>query len=161
MLERMAGLRALTQASLIRNLVPKLSVQSITRSQAPISSAALAAVRRSAVDLHIHVRIERAQALGRQLRLGPADGIETVQRLPMQVRGFQPVAIDNADPADAGAGQVAEHRYAQAAGPDHQDARGTQLRLALRADFLQRLLARVVGGRRARVAWRAWSWTWS
>ena len=63
----------------------------------------------------------------------------------MQVRRLEPVAIDDADAADAGAGEVLQHRHTETAGADHEHRGGAQPRLALRADFTQRDLARVVG----------------
>ena len=68
----------------------------------------------------------------------------------MQVRGFEPVAIDDAEPADAGAREVLQHRHAEAAGADHQHRGGAQARLARGAHFAQRDLARVVRRRRRR-----------
>ena len=69
----------------------------------------------------------------------------------MQVGGFEPVGVDDADAADAGAGEVLQHRNAEAARAHHEHGGGAQSRLALRPDFAQRDLARVVRrGRRAR-----------
>ena len=67
----------------------------------------------------------------------------------MQVGRLEPVGVDDAEPADAGAGEVLQHRHAEAAGAHHQHGGGAQARLALRPDFAQRDLARVV--RRGRV----------
>ena len=51
--------------------------------------------------------------------------------------------IDDADPADAGGPGVQRERGAQPAGPDHQHARGLQLRLADAAHVLQQDMPRV------------------
>jgi hypothetical protein len=60
-----------------------------------------------------------------------------VRDLPLQVRQFQPVVIDDADRADAGGGQIQRQRRAQAAGANHQHARRLQLRLADAPHVLQ------------------------
>ena len=62
----------------------------------------------------------------------------------MQVGGFEPVAVDDAEAAHAGAGEVLQHRHAEATGADHQHRGGAQPRLSGGADFAQRDLARVV-----------------
>ena len=48
----------------------------------------------------------------------------------MQVGGFEPVTVDDAETAHACAGEVLQHRNAQAAGADHQHRGGSQARLA-------------------------------
>ncbi len=103
-------------------------------------------VEAQAIGLYVDIGIERAQPLGRELCLGLSYGGKTVQRLTVQVRGFQAVAIDDSDATDPCARQVAQHRNTQSSGTDHQDARRAQFRLAGFTNFLQRLLARVVGG---------------
>ena len=85
---------------------------------------------------------------------------ERVPGLAMQVGGFEPVAVDDAEPADAGAGEILQHRHAESAGADHQHRGGAQARLALRPDLAQRDLARVVR-RRRRVANPHGAWSWS
>ncbi len=57
------------------------------------------------------------------------------QRIPglaMQVRGLEPVAIDDAESADAGAREVLQHRHAESAGADHQHRGRAQSCLARR-----------------------------
>ena len=63
----------------------------------------------------------------------------------MQVGRLEPIGIDEAQSADAGAGQVADDRHAQPPATDHQHAAGAQLRLSGGADFLERHLPGVVG----------------
>jgi hypothetical protein len=63
----------------------------------------------------------------------------------VEVGGFEFVAIDHADFADAGAGEVLEYGDAKAAAADDEYAAVAQFRLAFVADFFQRDLSRVVG----------------
>ena len=96
-----------------------------------------------------HFGIERAHARRRERGFLAAAVGERVPGLAMQVGRFEPVAVDDAEAADAGAGEVLQHRHAEAAGADHQHGCGAQSRLACGADFAQRDLARVVRRGRA------------
>ena len=91
-----------------------------------------------------HFGIERAHARGGERGFLAAAVGQRVPGLAMQVRGLEPVAVDDAEPADAGAGEVLQHRHTQSARADHQHRGGAQPRLACGADFAQRDLARVV-----------------
>ena len=62
----------------------------------------------------------------------------------MQVRGLEPVGIDDAEPSDASAGEVLQHGNAEAPAPTTSTDARAQSRLAFGADFAQRDLARVV-----------------
>ncbi len=62
----------------------------------------------------------------------------------MQVGRLEPVGVDDAQAADAGAGEVLQHRNAEASRAHHEHGGGAQSSLALGADFTQRDLARVV-----------------
>ncbi len=53
------------------------------------------------------------------------------------------VVIDHAERADAGGGEIEQHRRAQAAGADHQHARGLELGLPRAADLAQHDVARI------------------
>ena len=70
----------------------------------------------------------------------------------MQVRRLQAIAVDEAQSADAGAGKITDDRHAQATAADDEYATRAKFRLACRADFLERHLARVVGDRGAYVS---------
>ena len=66
-----------------------------------------------------------------------------IERLAMEVGLLDRVVIDDGEAADAGAGQILQHRTAEAAGADDQDRRGSEPRLAGGADFGQHDLAGV------------------
>ena len=57
--------------------------------------------------------------------------------LPLQVRQRHRVVVDHAERADAGGGEIQQHRRAEPAGADHQHARGLELGLARAADLAQ------------------------
>ena len=56
------------------------------------------------------------------LDLGPADVGRGMDHLPLQVRQRHRVVVDHAQRADAGGGEIEQHRRAEPAGADHQDA---------------------------------------
>ena len=82
-----------------------------------------------------------AQPLGRALGLAPADVGGREQDLALQVGELDDVVVDDADAADAGGGEVVQHRRAQPAGADDQHRAGAQLLLAALADLLEDELA--------------------
>ena len=63
--------------------------------------------------------------------------------LALQIGEIDPVVVDDADRPDTGGGQVHQHRRAEAAGADHQYARGEQLFLPLLADLVEDQVAGV------------------
>ncbi len=83
------------------------------------------------------VRVVGREPCGRDLRLGPADVRDAVERLAMQVRGLDAVVVDDRELADARAGEAREDGAAEPAGADHDDARRGEARLARRADLGQ------------------------
>ncbi len=56
---------------------------------------------------------------------------ERVHRLAMEVRGFELVAVDEAQRSDTGAREIEHHRDAEAAAAYHQGPCWLQLRLPL------------------------------
>ena len=63
--------------------------------------------------------------------------------LALQVRGVDAVVVDDAEPADAGCGEVERGGGAEAAGAHEQDARLEQLQLAFLADLRDQQMAAV------------------
>ena len=92
---------------------------------------------------HRHMRIEPLNRGLRAVHLAHADVGRGVDHLPLQVRQRHRVVIDHAERADAGGGQIEQHRRAKAAGADHQHARGLELGLPRAADLAQNDVARV------------------
>ena len=66
-----------------------------------------------------------------------ADSVGAVDHLSLQVGQRNGVVIDDAERADAGGGEIFEHRRSQAARADDQDPRAFQFLLAGAADFGQ------------------------
>ena len=89
------------------------------------------------------VRVQRARRLSRARDLGHAQPVGGVRDLALQVGQIDHIVVDQPDRADAGGGEVEQHRRAEAARPDDQHARGEQLRLAGAADLRQQDMARV------------------
>ena len=86
--------------------------------------------------LDSHVRIETLHGLGARSTFGvPISRVEN--HLALQVRQRHVIIINHAKHADAGGGQIEQHRCAKAAGADDQHARSLQLRLAGTADLAQ------------------------
>ena len=83
------------------------------------------------------MRIEPRDRRLRAVDLAHADVRRGVDHLPLQIRQRHAVVVDHAERADAGGGEIEQHRRAQAAGADHQHARGLELGLARPADFAQ------------------------
>ena len=88
-----------------------------------------------------HFGVERGQPLGGHLSLGTADVGRGEQDLPLQVGELDHVVVDDADAADAGGGEVEEHRRAEPAGADDQRRAGAQRVLAPLADLFEDELA--------------------
>ena len=89
------------------------------------------------------MRIEPRDRGARALDLAHADIGGRVDHLPLQVRQRHRVVVDHAERADAGGGEIEQHRRAQAAGADHQHARGLERGLAGAADLAQHDVARI------------------
>ena len=83
----------------------------------------VAGVEPQRVRLHANFGIERAHALGGERGLSLAAIVERVPGLAMQIAGLEPVGIDDAEPADACAGEILQHGNAEAARADHQHRR--------------------------------------
>jgi hypothetical protein len=58
-----------------------------------------------------------------------------MQDLALKVRGIDAVVVDDADPADAGSGQIQRRRRPEAARADQEDARLQQPLLAVDPDL--------------------------
>ena len=65
------------------------------------------------------------------------------QRLALEIAGLDVIAVDDADGADAGAGQQSGGGRSGGAAADHGDARGAQALLSFGADAMKQHLARV------------------
>ena len=138
---RLAGAqRQIVEQELRGEVVAAVEDQVVTGGE-PIGVAGIETQR---VRLDAHFGIERAHALRRERGFLAAAIGERVPGLAMQVRRLEPVAVDDAEAADAGAREILQHRNAETAGADDQHGRRAQARLARGADFAQRDLARVV-----------------
>ena len=112
--------------------MPKLSVQSRTRSYSAHEPFGVAGVEAHGVRVDDDFGIQRAHARRRERGFVAGRSRPARTGLAMQVGGFEPVAVDDADAADAGAGEILQHRNAEAARADHEHRGGAQSRLALR-----------------------------
>ncbi len=130
------GTPALKQASLIQRSI-RCGGQSAasTTTSAPSISAAISSTdstpRRCASQ--VDVGVERAQRLGGGLDLRPAEVRFAKQHLAVEVAELDDVAVDQVEPADAGAGERQGHPAAKAADADHHDPRALQPQLRLDA----------------------------
>ncbi len=97
------------------------------------------------VGLDDHAGIDRGHRATSQFHFGFADIRQGVDRLTVQVAGIQCVRIHHPEMADPGAGQILQHRAAEAPGADNEHSTFGELCLPLRADFLQQELAGVIG----------------
>ena len=103
----------------------------------------------------VDLRVKRAQTRARGCGLAGADVGGVEQQLALQVGQVDAVVIDDAQRADAGRGQVQAGRRTEAAGADHQYARGLEFFLAGDADLRQQQVAAVaLAIVRGRVSWR-------
>src|SRR5713226_2266485 len=84
-----------------------------------------------------HLGIDGGDRGARALDLGGAYARGRMNDLALQVREVDRVVIDDAERADAGGGEVEQHRRAQPAGADDEHARGHELGLPLLADFVE------------------------
>ena len=89
------------------------------------------------------MRVDVADGARGGVDLRPAQRIGRVRDLALQVGKVDVIVVDDAERADAGGGEIEQRRRAQAAGADHQHARGPQFRLPLLADLVQDQVAGV------------------
>ena len=80
-----------------------------------------------------------------RVQFGPADVGGAVQDLPLQIAEIDDVEIDEAEPADAGCGEVEAQRRAEAAGADEQHAGRFEPLLAVDADLRHDQVPAVAG----------------
>ena len=85
----------------------------------------------------VNVGVQGTYAIRCEFGLEFAYVRKCIHCLAMEIRRFQPVAVDEAEPANAGAGQIADDRDAQTAAADDEYAARTKFRLAGGANFLQ------------------------
>ena len=71
------------------------------------------------MQLDAYVRIEPSDRRRGTVDFGHADVGRGVDHLPLQVRQRDHVVIDDAECADAGSGEIKQHRRAKTAGADH------------------------------------------
>ena len=83
----------------------------------------------------LDVGVERLERLLRRVGLPVAEPLGRVRDLALQIRGVDAIVVDDADPADAGGGEIEAGGAAEASGADQEDARLEQLQLTLDADF--------------------------
>ncbi|CAB4758652.1 unannotated protein [freshwater metagenome] len=78
------------------------------------------------MDVHLHERIDLADAVARALGLRPSDIALTVNDLALEIRLVNRVELDNAERADSGCREIHERGAAEAARPDAQHLRVLQ-----------------------------------
>ena len=87
--------------------------------------------------LDAHVRVEPPIISAALATLGAPTCGRVVHDLALQVVERYAVVVDDADGADAGGGQIHQHRRAEPARADHEHLGGLELLLALAADLAQ------------------------
>ena len=95
--------------------------------------------------LDLHGRVDAPKRLPREVGLPAADLSERVEGLTVQIARLERIAIDDAEAADAGSGEVLQHRHAEAARADHEHPAALEPGLTLGADFPQEHLSRIIG----------------
>ena len=92
-----------------------------------------------------HLRIDRREPSPGALRLGPPfpGVLLIVERLPLQVRSLDRVAVDEPHGPDSRSHQHVERGGTQGSGPHHQDPTAGQTFLPLRANAGEERLAGV------------------
>src|SRR5262249_36935973 len=93
--------------------------------------------------LDLHPGVDRGERGAGAVDLEGADSVGSMHDLPLQIGEIDPVGIGDADRPNTGGGEVEEHRRAEAAGADDEDARGEELRLPLLADLVEDQVAGV------------------
>ncbi len=91
------------------------------------------------------IRIKGAKGLCGRLGLGPPQIVHAVERLAVEVRLLDPVAIHQCDGADPGTGEIVQDRHAKPSRADDQDPGRAQPVLTGGADLRQRDLAGIAG----------------
>ena len=112
----------------------KLSVPSTMRSYSAEDVEHVVAVQPRLVQPDVDQRVDLLDRVARALGLGPADVGLPVDDLALQVRLVDRVELDDAERADAGRGQVHEHRRAETAGADGEHLGVLQPLLPVHAD---------------------------
>src|ERR1700752_275668 len=87
------------------------------------------------VRFDLDVRIYIAQPITCRFDLSPAEVFGTVDDLALQVRFFDHVEIDNANPSHPRRCEIHSHRRTETTRSDHQHAGGFQTTLPLHADL--------------------------
>ena len=89
------------------------------------------------------MRIEPADRRRGAVDLRRADIRRGVDHLPLQIRQRDHVVVDDAERADAGGGEIKQHRRAEPAGADHQHAGAAERGLSRPAHLAQHDVARI------------------
>ncbi len=92
-------------------------------------------VRRLHMGMQAERWVQRTQTLCQQQRFRLPAVRRGIGHLPVEVRRFEDVGVDQCERADTRAGKVSGHRDAKATTADDQHARGAELRLAGSAHF--------------------------
>src|ERR1700742_2481543 len=101
--------------------------------------------------LERHLGIEIAEARGGAVELRPSDVVRAVEDLPVQIRGLDFVEVDEADPADAGGGEIERRGAAEPTGADDEHGAAPKLLLPFLSELREDLLTRVaIGGHGSR-----------
>ena len=104
-----------------------------------------------------HVRVDVGSEGASALGLGLPDGLRLVHDLALQVGEGNRIVVDYPERADAGSGEIGDHRAAEAARADYQHLGGLELLLARTADALEHQVPRVtpglVGTQHLRLPW--------
>jgi hypothetical protein len=77
-------------------------------------------IKAQGMCFHAHLGIERTHACCRQRGFFLATLAQCVPGLAMEVRRIEPVGVDDAQAADPGAGEVLQHRNAEASRAHHE-----------------------------------------
>jgi hypothetical protein len=83
-----------------------------------------------------HVGVEAGDELGGGVDFRPADVVVAVDDLSLEVAPLDPVGVGDAETTHAGGGEILDDRRTEPAGTDHEDARGKQRSLSVRADVV-------------------------
>ena len=93
----------------------------------------------------VHGGVDGVQGVARRVELRPPYVGRPVDHLPVQVAVVDHVEVDDAEPPDAGRGQVHRHRRAEATGTDAENAGRLQLQLPVHADLRHDQVPAVAG----------------
>src|SRR6516164_11377669 len=90
-----------------------------------------------------HTWIDRSQGFSRALDLERANALGRMDDLALQIGQVDPIGIGDPDRPDTRRCEIEQHRRAETAGPDDEDARLEQAQLTLLADLVEDQVARV------------------